>query len=321
MADVRAEDDSAAAAAGLPWDAIVVAAGRGARLGSGSPKGRAPLAGVPLFLHALRVLGSAPGVDRIILVAPPEADELAAMEADLERGWSREQPPVTIIPGGEERQDSVWAALNALRKFERPEDGIVLVHDAARPLLSPELVSRCLEAMMRPVPRDGQDALPGLVQTGYWGSGPGGIVPGLPVRETLKVVYEGRIVLTQPREHLYAVQTPQVFRFGPLFRAHDQAHRFGMRATDDAALLEWQGIPVFIVPGEFENLKITFPEDLELAERLLSWRKREAGRDSRHGEPGDAGPGSRRGESGAAGRDARHGEPGDAGEHPGGTTR
>jgi 2-C-methyl-D-erythritol 4-phosphate cytidylyltransferase len=85
----------------------------------------------------------------------------------------------------------------------------------------------------------------------------------------LKLVFENRVVLTQPRESLYAIQTPQCFRFGPLIAAHRRALRDGVHVTDDAALLEWQGIPVAMVPGETGNLKITFAEDLDFAERLL----------------------------------------------------
>ncbi len=258
---------------GAETDVILVAAGRGERLGAESPKARVLLGGVPLFQHSLRLLCGHPGIARVFVVVPPDPGEMSTMDSLIGSAFEGTAcPPLCVVPGGDERQDSVWLALNMLRDLDPPEERIVLVHDAARPLVSAELVSLCLDAMRRPVPRDSQQDLPGIAKS-TWGGGPAGIVPALPIRETLKLVYETRIVLTQPREHLFSVQTPQVFRFGPLYRAHKRARQSGMRATDDAALLEWQGIPVYTVPGDPLNLKVTYAEDLALAEKLLQWRR------------------------------------------------
>jgi 2-C-methyl-D-erythritol 4-phosphate cytidylyltransferase len=258
-----------------PARAILVAAGRGERLGFGLPKARVPLAGTPLFLHALGSLLEHPRVRDVLLVALDDQAELDALRSLLGESFGPvASRSVRLVPGGAERQDSVFAALVALEADNTPPDALVLVHDAARPLLRPDLVTRCLEAMDLRLPSGGQGDLPGLAGNEEAGWLPAGVVPGLPVRETLKLVYGDRVINTQPREGLYAVQTPQVFRFGPLYQAHRRAHRYGLRATDDAALLEWQGLPVRLVPGDPENLKVTFPGDLELAERLLETRPR-----------------------------------------------
>jgi 2-C-methyl-D-erythritol 4-phosphate cytidylyltransferase / 2-C-methyl-D-erythritol 2,4-cyclodiphosphate synthase len=248
-----------------PWDAILVAAGRGERLGLGHAKARALLAGIPLALHSLRTLSRHPGRDRIILVLPPDEEE----RGEIMR-WVELEPDLQVVavPGGERRQDSVWAGLSALLRFNPPEDRVVLVHDAARPMVSHALIERCLRAMTLPMPGAAQAELPGI-NVRARGTGPAGVVPGLPVQETLKLVFEGRVVLTQPRENLFVIQTPQVFRFGPLLDAHQRARRQGGHATDDAALLERHGTPVILVPGDSLNLKITVPSDLAVAERLI----------------------------------------------------
>jgi len=253
------------------FDLLLVAAGLGERLGREIPKGMVPLAGVPMFLHSLRVVAGIPGLRRAILVGPPDPKHLREMRAAT--GWdagSGEGFALHVIPGGARRQDSVREGLRFLAQQGADPAGIVLIHDAARPLLAPDLVNRCLAAMTEAQDQaSDQAALPGITPIGPWGPGPAGVVPGIPVRETLKLVYEGRIVLTQPRENLYAAQTPQAFRLGPLLEAHDKAVLRRENATDDAALLEWQGIPVSVIQGQATNLKVTYPEDHELAERLL----------------------------------------------------
>jgi 2-C-methyl-D-erythritol 4-phosphate cytidylyltransferase len=258
-----------------PVRAILVAGGRGDRLGFGLPKARVPLAGTPLFLHALGALLEHPLVRDVLLVTPDDQVELEAMSSLLHESFGTvASRSVRLVRGGAERQDSVFAATVALHEAGVPPDATVLVHDAARPLLRPDLVTRCLEAMALRLTSDEQGDLPGLAVDEETGGLPAGVTPGLPVRETLKLVYRDRVVNTQPRENLYAVQTPQVFRFSALFQAHRRAQRYGLRGTDDAALLEWQGLPIRIVPGDPENLKVTFPGDLDLAERLLETRSR-----------------------------------------------
>jgi 2-C-methyl-D-erythritol 4-phosphate cytidylyltransferase len=248
-------------------DAVLLAAGRGERLDRGKSKARVELAGEPLFVHALRVLAAHPSIQRILLVTPPDRGEQSEMES-LGRSIA-EGCFFATVPGGAERQDSSRAALDALQEMATHPHRPVLIHDAARPLLTTSLIDRCLAALETELPRTEQVPLPGIIRSE---TGPGGVVPGLPVRETLKLVFEGRVVLTQPRERLYSIQTPQVFRFGMLRMAHQRARALDMLGTDDAALLEWLSIPVVMVEGDPENLKVTYPQDLDLAELLLQRR-------------------------------------------------
>jgi len=254
-----------------PASAILVAAGRGERLGQETPKARVPLQGIPIFLYSLRTILRHPGVDKLLLVINPDGAEERIYRRLLEEEPGAEGR-VRLLPGGDRRQDSVRRGLEVLWEDGMREDGIAVIHDAARPLLTTALLTRCLEAMIEPYERGHQRELPGLASSSSWAGCPAGVVPATPMRETLKLVFHGRVVLTQPRENLYAVQTPQVFRLGPILRAHRKAVEYNFEASDDAGLLEWQGVPVSIVPGENINLKITYPEDLELARRILEGR-------------------------------------------------
>jgi 2-C-methyl-D-erythritol 4-phosphate cytidylyltransferase len=215
---------------------LVPAAGAGVRLGPGRPKALRLLGGEPLLVHAVRRIAAAPSVHTIV-VAAPVADVTAV--ADLLRPVA----PVTVVPGGADRQDSVAAALAAVP--DRPD--IVLVHDAARALTPAALVEAVAAAV-----RSGHDA----------------VIPVLPVVDTIKEVAAGELVLgTVDRTALRAVQTPQGFRRAVLAAAHAAA---ADPLTDDAGLVEKQGVPVICVPGSEYALKITRPFDLALAEHLLA---------------------------------------------------
>ena len=215
---------------------LVPAAGAGVRLGPGAPKALRLLAGEPLLVHAVRRIAAAPSVHTIVVAAPAaDVHSVRAMLAPV--------APVTVVPGGAERQASVAAALAAVPAG--PE--IVLVHDAARALTPPELVESVAEAV-----RSGHDA----------------VIPVLPVVDTIKEVDAGERVLgTVDRSALRAVQTPQGFRRSVLAAAHAAA---GDPLTDDAGLVEKQGVPVVCVAGSELALKITRPFDLALAEHLLA---------------------------------------------------
>ncbi len=221
--------------------AIVPAAGSGRRFGTAEPKQFVILAGVPVLIRSLRALAAVSEVAGIVVAA--RAGDLYRVR-ELVAQW--EVPKVlAVVEGGSDRQDSVAAALTQV-----PGDaGWVIVHDAARPLASPELIRRVLDAARRH----------------------GAAVAGLPVRDTIKSVHEGGWVReTLPREQLWAVQTPQAFRADWLRGAHRQASARGWRATDDAALLEAAGRRVLVVPGEEWNLKVTTPFDLHVAEAMLA---------------------------------------------------
>lgn len=217
--------------------AILAAAGRGERLGLG-PKALVPLGGWPLVLWALRPLQEA-GLDEIVVVAPPEAT------AEVRRlvGARGSFPAVrSVLPGGLRRQDSVYAGLQALTEGV----GWVVVHDAARPFTTPELVVRVLAAARET----------------------GAAVAAAPAVDTLKEGV-GTVRRTVPREEMWHAQTPQAFRRDWLEEAHRRARSEGFAGTDDSVLVERLGHPVRLVPSCHHNLKITGPEDLRLAEVLV----------------------------------------------------
>lgn len=224
--------------------AIVPAAGRGERLGPGAPKALRTLAGQPILLHAVRNLATARGLDLIVVAVPEEScEEARALLQGID-------VPITIVSGGETRQDSVARALLALP----PEVDVVLVHDAARPLVPSDVVDRVVGAV-----RAGAQA----------------VIPTLGVVDTVKEVdADGVVRATLDRARLQAVQTPQGFARDVLQSAH--AASDGGDATDDAGMVERMGVTVQTVAGHEEAFKITRPLDLVLAEAILA-RRRAAG--------------------------------------------
>lgn len=226
---------------GKTW-ALILAAGRGRRLSAatgGLSKQFLYWQGVPLYWHAARAMSRSAVVDGIIFVFPPgrcaaEDETLRALQAQDDLGL-----PWLATAGGALRQDSVRLGLAALPHGVRH----VLVHDAARPFLSPALTRRICEAL-----RQGASAA----------------IPGVPVTDTIKMVDDGLVTSTLPRSRLAAVQTPQGFDLPLLRQAHRYAQETGLTVTDDAALMEALGHGVHIVPGEVANVKITNPEDLAL---------------------------------------------------------
>ncbi|HXB14384.1 MAG TPA: 2-C-methyl-D-erythritol 4-phosphate cytidylyltransferase [Solirubrobacteraceae bacterium] len=239
--------------------ALIVAAGSGERLGATLPKAFVELAGRPMLRWSQAALGAAPSVDYVIVAVPPTAElldtapggEEGPEPADLgpaPPGWDRP----AFVHGGESRSDSVRRALAAAG----PEDP-VLVHDAARPLLTPELA----EAVIAALEADSQaDAA----------------IAAAPVTDTIKRAGRdgGEVRETLDRGELWAVQTPQVFRRAALERALDVDAATLAAATDDAWLVEQAGGKVIVVPAPAENMKVTTPFDLRIAELLLGERGR-----------------------------------------------
>jgi 2-C-methyl-D-erythritol 4-phosphate cytidylyltransferase len=216
--------------------AIVVGAGDGRRLGGDRPKAFVGLGDEVMLAHSVRMLDDHPAVDGIVLVVPEGWEEPATLLADeLVAG-----KVAAAVAGGSSRAASVAAGLAAV-----PDDAdLVVVHDAARPFATPELVSRVLEAL-------GQAD---------------GAVPGVPLTDTVKRVHAGVVVETPDRSQLVAVQTPQGFRADVLRRAHAQADELAA-ATDCASLVEATGGKVAVVEGDPANLKVTTPDDLAEARR------------------------------------------------------
>lgn len=217
--------------------ALLVAAGRGERLGAAGPKAFVMLAGRPMLEWSLDALRAVEQVRRIVVALPDGA----------------QAPAGTVgVSGGAERSHSVRAALAAAGAG--PPDQPVLVHDAARPLLTPEIVRRTLLALEQ----TGADA----------------VVAAAPVVDTIKRVADSqlRVAETVPRSALWAVQTPQVFRRAALERVLAQPDDVLAAATDDAGLVEQAGGRVHLIESPRENLKVTTPVDLRLASILLEER-------------------------------------------------
>ena len=214
--------------------ALLMAAGSGSRFGAAEPKQYSPLLGRPILRHAAEALLADGAVQALLpVVATGEEARVAAMLEGL--------PCLPPVAGGATRQDSVRAGLEALAAS--PPDA-VLVHDGARPILASGMVPALLLAL---------ETYPGAI-------------PAQPVTDTLKAGADGIIQRTVPRAGLYRAQTPQAFRFPALLQAHREATT---EATDDAALLEAAGLPVALLPGSENNLKVTYPEDLARAEAAL----------------------------------------------------
>jgi 2-C-methyl-D-erythritol 4-phosphate cytidylyltransferase len=234
--------------------AIILAAGQGRRFGAGTSKGLVPVHGRPLLAWSLDTFARHRSIGEIVVVLPPGTPREKILKEILRPMELDER--VVLVGGGARRQDSSLHGIEALpEKLQRDARTIVLIHDAARPLVSSFLITRCLRAIA-----ENADAA--------------GIIPALPVRETLKKVDDSRVVGTVARDGLMASQTPQVFRLGPLRAAHERAAARKLDASDDAVLLEAAGHRLFVVPGDLENLKVTYPEDRLLAERLLRERER-----------------------------------------------
>jgi 2-C-methyl-D-erythritol 4-phosphate cytidylyltransferase len=221
---------------GATW-AILVAAGAGSRLGADRPKAFAALAGRPLLAESLERLDLSDWIDAIVVAAPPEWEEPSILLAE-ELVASKVS---AVVTGGETRAESVRAALE-----EVPVDAlVVLVHDAARPLVDDAVIERVL---------------------GGLAEGHHGVVPGLPIADTVKRVEGGTVVETLDRDEIVAVQTPQAF-LADCLRAACSGDLAG--ATDCASLVERTGGRVGVVPGDPRLVKVTSREDLALVASLL----------------------------------------------------
>jgi 2-C-methyl-D-erythritol 4-phosphate cytidylyltransferase len=229
--------------------ALIVAAGRGERLGSERPKALVELAGRPLVQWSIDVLRQVQGIERIVVALPPGiagSAEMATVAGGATQGVAGGL--VRAVSGGAVRSESVRLALAAAG----PGDP-VLVHDAARPLLTGELVAATIAALEQDLTVDAA-------------------IAAVPVTDTVKRVEGGVVSETLDRRALWAVQTPQVFRREALERALDVSREVLAQATDDAWLVERAGGRVAVVRGSEENLKVTGALDLRVAEMLLRAR-------------------------------------------------
>ncbi len=223
--------------------AIILAGGSSRRMGEGVDKLMIRAAGLPLLAHALLAFEHCPDVDEIVLVS---REDRKAICQELAREH-RIAKLACVTTGGVERQDSVWCGLQAMAK----NSDIVLIHDGARSLVTPDIISRCVAAARKD----------------------GAAIPASRVKDTIKrAAPDLRIEATVDRSQLWAAQTPQTFRTDLIRRAYEPLVRERVIVTDDAAAVERLGHPVTLVECDPLNLKITTPEDLLLAEIVLSKR-------------------------------------------------
>ena len=224
---------------------LIPAAGMGRRMGAEVNKQYLELAGKPILAHTLALFEHSPLIEYIYPILPAEEIDYCHEQIILKYGFSKVR---RLVPGGAERQDSVRNGLRALQQegLDQPER-IVLVHDGARPLFNPQLLSELISLI----------AIKGAC------------IVGTPAKDTIKEVDEGLIRSTPERKRLWQAQTPQGFRYQLFAEAFKSADEAGFVGTDDASLLERIGQPVAVLAGDYRNIKVTTPEDLVIAAALL----------------------------------------------------
>jgi len=228
--------------------AIIAAAGLGRRMQKNIPKTYLPLAGKPILIHTLEIFEKVPEVDEVLVVVHPE--DLEFCQEEILAPYPLKKV-LRVVPGGKERQDSVYNALKVLKR-ESEELEVILVHDGVRPLVAPALVGRVVAAARRH----------------------GAAILGIPCQDTLKRVSSRKEVIdTVDRRELWQVQTPQAFRTALLWQAYREAMSQGFYGTDEAGLVEALGKTVVMVQGSSLNLKITTQEDLKMAEAFLAHKQ------------------------------------------------
>jgi 2-C-methyl-D-erythritol 4-phosphate cytidylyltransferase len=210
----------------------------------GRPKQFIGLLGVPALHYTLRAFEEAPEVATIYAVGDRHKIENLVREADISKYAACAEP-------GEFRS---FSTRNGLLLCEEDPETIVLVHDGSRCLITPDLIRRVVEAARGP-------------------GRPDGVVPGVPVSDTIKVARQGTVSETLDRTNLRAIQTPQAFRLGLLRRLHDSPEEYLRAATDEASLVERHDGRIEVVAGEKTNIKLTSPEDLVFAEAILAVRE------------------------------------------------
>lgn len=221
---------------------VIAAAGQGSRMGIKTNKQFIMLNQKPVITYSLDFFEKQDAVDEIVVVTSAKELDFCRNEIIARNKY---QKISAVLTGGQQRQDSVWSALQYLGQ----DTDYVAVHDGARPLLSADVLNRLLEAA--------ED----------WGAA----IPGVPSRDTIKMINKDSFVRqTLDRNVIYSIQTPQVFKFKELYTAYKYAEEEGFYATDDAALFEKYIGQVKVVEGDYDNIKITTPLDLVIAQTLLT---------------------------------------------------
>lgn len=214
-------------------------------MGGSVPKQFLALGGQPLILHSLHVLQASSIIEEVILAVPQNEMDYCLREIVAKHRFTK---VTKVVPGGHERQDSVRHALEAVHD----DVDVVLVHDAVRPFLTEHMVEEVVKAARAK----------------------GAAIIAVPMKDTVKQVGADHVIeRTIDRQSLWLAQTPQAFRRDWLLAAHRKAHAEGVRATDDAYLIEWAGHTVCVVEGSGENIKVTRSEDLVIGEAILASRQ------------------------------------------------
>lgn len=221
--------------------AIITAAGSGTRMASAIKKQFIELAGIPILIRTLERFFASAWISNLIITAPEE--DLEYTKALIEEYYGQEEKPWIVIPGGSQRQDSIFGALQLC-----PDDtSLVFIHDAVRPFISLELIAEL-----------GQQAVSQKA-----------VIPVAKIKHTVKSIQGDHIENTIPRERLVHVFTPQVFDFELITNAYEKAYEDGFEGTDDASLVEHLGHPVGYLYGSDLNIKITDEDDLFLASQII----------------------------------------------------
>jgi 2-C-methyl-D-erythritol 4-phosphate cytidylyltransferase len=226
--------------------AIIVAAGKGVRMNADTKKQYLQLGGNPIIIRTLRIFSDCPSVGIVCLVVPPSDD---AYCRELVHKYPAIRAKCRVVHGGETRQASVYQGLRVLEKEVAAGDPVI-IHDGVRPLVTVEQIESCVASAEEN----------------------GACILALPAQDTLKKVEgaSGIITGTLKRQNVWLAQTPQVFRYALIRDAHELALKDGFTGTDDAMLVERMPHPVHVVPGSRTNLKVTTPDDLALAQALVS---------------------------------------------------
>lgn len=220
---------------------VIVAAGNGSRMGTDINKPYLKINGKEVLAHAIEKFQACHDIDEIIIVTSKDEIEYCAVHIREKYGFSKVK---TIVAGGEERQNSVYNGLLEVN----PKAGVVLIHDGARPLIKLEQIKESIEAAKE-----------------Y-----GACVVAVPVKDTIKVSDKDQFVMETPsRDTLWSVQTPQGFKYDWIMKAYEEGFEKNLIATDDSMMVEFLGYKVKIVEGRYDNIKITTPEDLIFAEKMI----------------------------------------------------
>lgn len=220
--------------------AVIVAAGKGKRMGTEISKQFLPLRGKEILAHTVEKFEHAENIRDIVLVTGQDSLQ-DVQDMVQEYGW---QKIISVVAGGKERQDSVWNGLLAVSE----DTEIVLIHDGVRPFVTEDILNLSIETAVEM----------------------GGCVAGVPAKDTIKVCNSENISVDTPdRSTLWQIQTPQTFQKERIVKAYKQAKDAGFIGTDDASLAEYSGYPVKVIMGSYRNIKITTQEDLLIGEAFL----------------------------------------------------